>query len=153
MPDLVIQSCVAELEKIAMARIGFQPGGHVALRMMQRAKIPRGDLRAVEKSLKQAFREPGGMKHLGSGDFFLPVGDKGTVVFTRRGDAGHVVSTFLGPGMKPRGRHIDHSNLNANEVAEMTKRVNAALTPGGGAPPTTRKKRKITTRDGRVLWV
>lgn len=128
-PKLLVAAFMDEIEKISMARIGIDSGGHVALRLLQRANIPRTGMGTAERALKRALREPAGMQHLGPGDFFLPVGDKGTLVFSNRGEAGHVASTFLGPGMAPKGRHIGQSSLSKADVKAMKKKVKMALKP------------------------
>jgi hypothetical protein len=64
-----LPSFLNELEKIAMARVGLDPGAHVALRLMERVPglTRRGALEA-ERRILQALQKPGGsMKYLGKG--------------------------------------------------------------------------------------
>lgn len=135
MHPLILSAFLDELEKIGMARIGFEGGAHVALRLMERAGVPRARMGIVERSIKAALREPGGNKHLGQGEFFLPIGDRGTLVFTPRAEAGHVASTFLGPGMTPKGRHIGQSTLSKDEVDEMKRKLKKALKAAESSRP------------------
>lgn len=134
MHDVLVNAFLDEMTKLSMARISMEPGSHVALRLMQRAGLSRSQSEVAERALKKAMRSAGGDKHLGQGDYFLPVGDKGTLVFSHRGQAGHVVSTLLGPGMTSRGQHIGRSGLEKEEVKALKKGIKRALKPQASQP-------------------
>ena len=144
-----LPSFLDELEKIAMARVGLDPGKHVALRLMERVPgLSRREALEAERRLLQALQKPGGVtKYLGRGDFSLPVrlGDNllGTAVMDDLGPTrGHVLRTFLGPNMsvRPSTRPISRSSLSRDEHKVLKKEMRSVkkLLRGAGKPKASR---------------
>ncbi len=120
-----------EMAKIAMARVGLEPGAHVATRLVQRGGLAQRAALKFERAVHNALQSAGGRNlNLGRGDFHVPINvggtPRGTFVLTDLRGPGHRIDTFLSPGMTHSGRSLGESALNKEQRNILKKAINEA---------------------------
>ena len=114
----------------------MDPGGHAMLRAVQRLGVPDRKAGQVARDIRQAAQKAGGPnKLLPKRDFAVPIRvrgeNKGTMILTPQGNAGHRVTTILGPEMTPQRGTVpftaENTGLSGKERREFLKSLGAAV--------------------------